>query len=197
MWTNLIEFLDGIDRNLFLFLNGLNSPFFDVLMHYISYKYSWIPLYAILVAMIFMRYRWRGIHYLFSVVLLILISDQGSVLVKDTVMRLRPCHDPLLADLVHLVRGRCGGMFGFVSSHAANSFALATFIGLTFRKRHAWLLPSLLSWAAVKGYSRIYLGVHYPGDVLFGALFGVLAGLFVLMIWRWVEKRVCACETGT
>jgi undecaprenyl-diphosphatase len=195
MWTELIETLDGIDRALFLFLNGLHSPFFDSLMYYISYKYTWIPFYVFLVALVIRQHKWKSVHFILGIVLLIAISDQGSVWIKDAVMRFRPCHDPELADLVHLVRGRCGGRFGFVSSHAANSFALATFMSLTFRDRYKWMIPLMITWAALKAYSRIYLGVHYPGDVIFGALLGVLIGLLVYQIWLWADRKVNKCQT--
>lgn len=96
-------------------------------------------------------------------------------------MRLRPCHNPEIADLVHTVNDSCGGKYGFVSSHAANTFALATFIGLVLKNHLKWMFLFMLIWATVVSYSRIYLGVHYPGDVLGGALLGSIIGF---LLWK-------------
>ena len=95
-------------------------------------------------------------------------------------MRPRPCRDPDIGHLVHRVNNYCGGAYGFVSGHAANSFALATMISLLFRKK--WVSTGLLIWATMVSYSRIYLGVHYPGDVIFGALLGTLLGLTIFYV---------------
>lgn len=105
-------------------------------------------------------------------------------------MRLRPCHNPDIANLVHIVDGHCGGQFGFVSSHATNTFALAFFVGSLLKKHISWLLPLLLVWAGIVSYSRIYLGVHYPGDVLCGALLGVIIAKFVLVTFKYINQKI-------
>lgn len=164
-----------LDRSLFLFLNSINSPFFDELMFYISGKYTWIPLYLAVVLLIIKEKGKRAPVFLLFIIALIAITDQASVrLFKDVFMRLRPCHDPDIAHLVHIVRDRCGGLYGFVSSHAANSFALAAFTNLAIRRR--WFTILIISWATVVSYSRIYLGVHYPGDIIGGAALGMFTG---------------------
>jgi undecaprenyl-diphosphatase len=185
----MIEFLKEIDTQLFLFLNSLHVPWLDEPMYYISRKYTWVPFYAILAVFIFYKYRYRGFLVLLFVTVLITLSDQLANLLKDTTMRLRPGHNPEIADLVHIVRDRRGGQFGFVSGHAANSFALAIFLIKLLRDRFEWILPLMLIWAVLKSYNRIYLGVHYPGDVLGGALLGTLIAMALYQLWLYVNKR--------
>jgi len=175
----LIEF----DKKLFLFLNGLNSGFFDVVMYYISYKYTWIPLYAVILLLVFKRYRWRGLYFLLFVALLVFLSDRSSVFIKETFLRPRPCHEPSLEGLVHIVKGKCGGRYGFVSSHAANTFAMATFVSGVLGRRFRFIMPVMFIYATLNAYSRIYLGVHYPADVIFGSLLGAGIGYALLFLW--------------
>jgi undecaprenyl-diphosphatase len=111
------------------------------------------------------------------------ITDLASVhLFKNVFLRLRPCHEPALSGLVHLVNNRCGGSYGFVSSHAANTFGLAIMVLLLFKKLNPWIGYGMVIWAAMVSYSRIYLGVHYPGDILGGALLGSFAAWGVYQI---------------
>lgn len=184
----MLDFFIEIDKQLFLILNGLHNGFFDQLMYYISEKTTWIPLYGVLLYMIFRQYRWKVFLVLVFVVILITLSDQLSVLAKNTFMRFRPCQEPSLEGLVHIVRGRCGGRYGFVSSHAANTFALAVFMNYLLGRSYRFLVPVMLTYAVLNAYSRVYLGVHYPADVLFGALLGVLIGMFVYFLWAKVIK---------
>ena len=171
----MLDFLHKIDVSLFLFLNGLHNDFFDSVMVWISAKYSWIPLYVLILGWIIYKYRLKSIILILSIILLITVSDQGSVhLFKNVFERLRPCHNPDLEGMVHLVNNRCGGKYGFISSHAANVFALASFLIPLFRQR--WFSIFIICWAVVVSYSRIYLGVHYPFDILVGAAFGWLVG---------------------
>jgi len=174
-----------------LFLNKIHSPFFDVVFEWISGRYSWIPLYALLVVFLLIKFKQRLLLITPFIVLLIVMSDQTSVhLFKNVFMRLRPCHNPDISNLVHIVNDHCGGQYGFVSSHATNTFALAFFVGSILKKHMSWLLPSLLVWAAIVSYSRIYLGVHYPADVLCGALLGTIIAKFVLMLFNAVNNRI-------
>ncbi len=178
----MLETLKHWDTQLFLFLNGLHAPFIDRVMVFASGKLQWLPLYLVILGLLIYRFRWRAGWILLGVAVLITMSDQASVhLFKETIQRLRPCHEPDMARLVHLVNNYCGGMYGFVSSHASNSFAIAVFTGLFLARRYYWI--SILSWAALVGYSRVYLGVHFPGDIIGGAVLGSLLayGLYRIM----------------
>ncbi len=180
----ILSSLNHIDTQLFLFLNGFHNSFFDVVFQFITERYSWIPLYIILSALVFVKFKWRGFILAPFIALVIISADQISVnLFKEVFLRLRPCHNPEIKDLVHTVNG-CGGQYGFVSSHAANTFALAVFVGLIFKKHFSYLLHIMLVWAAVVSYSRIYVGVHYPADIICGALLGVF---IALVFWKLLQ----------
>jgi len=181
-FLTMIDTLIQADKQAMLLLNSRHSPFFDQVMWFVSGRPEWIPLYLALLGWVIWRYRKRSVWIILTLVVMIVLSDQLANLLKNGVQRLRPCRDPEIGSLVHIVRNQCGGAFGFVSGHAANSFALAVFISLLFRK--AWLTVSMLSWAALVSYSRIYLGVHYPGDVLAGALLGTVIALMLFTALR-------------
>ena len=183
----MLEALQSIDTDLFLFLNGLHSPFWDQVMWWISEKVNWIPLYVLIVGYLVYRFRWKAVVILILTALLITLSDQLSVhLFKDVFRRLRPSHNEEISHLVHLVNNYRGGKYGFVSSHAANTFAIAMYTLLIIRHRYYTIF--ILTWACLVSYSRIYLGVHYPGDVLGGALLGILDGIFIFWIYTKIQK---------
>jgi undecaprenyl-diphosphatase len=181
----MLDLLNNLDTQFFLLVNGLHNSFFDVVMVYISAKYFWIPFYAVLLYLIFRKYGWQqSLILLVLIALLITLSDQGSVqLFKNVFKRPRPCHAVDLQLVVHTVE-KCGGRYGFISSHAANSFALAWFISFLLKRYYKRISLIMFGWATLIIYSRVYLGVHYPGDVIAGALFGMLIGWLVQMLYQ-------------
>lgn len=185
----MIEFLIDLDIDLFLFFNGLHNAWMDPIMFFISGKKEWIPLYFIFVFMIIRQFKWQSIWILLGIGLTITLADQlASGIMKPLFARMRPSRSPDLNGLVHIVNGYTGGMFGFASSHAANAFGLATFLWLAFKDKYKWFVWIFL-WAFIVAYSRIYLGVHYPGDIIVGALIGVGFGQLSFQVQRYAGNK--------
>ncbi len=180
----------GFDKWLLLQLNGSESPWLDSVMWQLSDTRSWIMVALILLVLVIRRGSWRGtLLFVLFLALAITLADQiSSSIFKPLFARLRPTHDPQIGHLVDVVHGYRGGRYGFVSSHAANVFAVAVFVSRIVRSRALGI--SLGVWAVLVSYSRIYLGVHYPGDILCGALLGTFIGwlcswiYFVLLSYR-------------
>lgn len=188
---HILQQLKQADQRLFLFLNEQHNAFFDPIMYWISNKYFWIPFYLLIIILIIKHYKRLSILLLFCVGILITLSDQlSSGLIKPLAERLRPSHNPAFEGLVHLSKAGPGGMYGFVSGHATNSFALFIFLTIVLPKKFNWLKWMLGIWALLNCYSRIYVGVHYPGDVICGMILGTIVGYAVAQFYKWL-KNIC------
>ena len=187
----MIERLKTWDTELFLYLNSKHSAFWDVVMYYASEKFLWIPLYVLFLYLIYRFYGNRVILVAILAGLLITATDQISVhLFKNVFERLRPCHNPEIQHMVHIVRGHCGGKYSFYSGHATSHFAIATYINYFLGNKMRFFTPLIFLWAALIAYSRVYLGVHYPGDILAGALAGVILALIFASLYKRIRPLV-------
>jgi len=173
----MLEQLIAWDKSLFIFSNSFHTAYFDNFFWIFTQATTWIPLYLSLLFILIKTKKKDAIWIILGIAVTILLSDQiSSGLIKPLVARLRPSHEPSLSAIIHLINGYQGGAFGFVSSHAANSFGLALFTSFLFRNKT--FSVTIFCWAFVNSYSRIYVGVHYPLDIIGGALIGLLsAGL--------------------
>lgn len=179
----MIETLNEFDRSLMLELNSYYSPLFDEAMYWVSHKFFWIPFYLVLVGLIIRKNGWNSVYVLIGIALVITFADRfTSGFMKPFFERPRPCHDPEISHLIHTFK-KCGGQYGFASSHAANVFGLSSFLWLQLRKWYRWI-ALLFVWAFLVSYSRVYLGVHYPGDITIGALVGFFFGWLVYWIYQ-------------
>ncbi len=177
-----------IDAEALLAVNGLHDLFQDAFWWMVSAKWSSLLLVLSLLWILLHKNRRHALLVIAMLAVAVLVADQvSSGLIKHLVERLRPTHDPSLENAVHVINGYRGGLYGFVSSHAANFFAIATLV--SFIMRHRLVAIALYGWALVQCYSRMYLGVHYPGDILGGIVVGLLAGWLVWCLMRWIQHR--------
>ena len=184
----MLEYLNDIDTDALLAVNGLHDMFQDAFWWMVSAKWSSALLLLALVWILLHQNRRHALLMLVMLAFTVLVADQvSSGLIKHLVERLRPTHDPSLDNMVHVINGYRGGMYGFVSNHAANFFAVTTL--LSFVMRHRLVTCSLFTWALLQCYSRVYLGVHYPGDIMGGIVVGVLAGWLLWCLMRWIQHR--------
>lgn len=195
MWFNFFKefilWLSDIDARLLLIVNGAHSPFFDSVMWCISGRWIWVPFYAVLAYLLFRRMSWkRASLCLVTIGLIILAADQTcATLIRPEIGRLRPANlNNPLSSFVHVVNGYRGGRYGFPSCHAVNTFALAVFMSLVIR--HKWFTVMMFSWAFVVSYSRMYLGVHYFGDLFCGATIGSLFAVLFYYLQNYLFKRL-------
>ena len=177
----MIEEILKLDSKLFLYLNNLGTSKFDIFWISLSKIEANILMYLFLILLFFYIQKIRPkliyIFYLFFVIaLMIAITDQGANIFKDSFQRLRPCYNESIIDSLRLVKENCGGKYGFFSAHASNSFSLAIFFGLLFINRIRYIIMITIIYASLISYSRIYLGVHYPIDIIFGSFFGIFVG---------------------
>ena len=178
--------LISIDQHITSILNGWNAAALDPVMIFVSKVYVWVPLYLAIIVWYFAKQPWR--RALLTVAVLILafaFTDRFSYFLKESICRLRPCEDPAMAGLIRLLE-KHGSLHGFPSGHATNTFCFALLTSLTARRK--WWTPAIFSWAAIVSYSRIYVGKHYFGDVLCGALLGLLCGYIFYLIIKAIDK---------
>ena len=184
----MLDKLLQLDQQITLFLNGSDSLFWDGVAQTATNTLTWIPMAVILLYVIIRNNDIRTIGLiLLSLALCVLIADQvASGICKPLFARYRPAQDPTIMYLVDIVDGYRGGKYGFFSSHAANTFSLAMFVSLLIR--HKALTFGLFSWAILNCWTRIYLGVHYAGDLLVGMVFGSLVGLVMYILFKRISK---------
>ncbi|MGB5941969.1 MAG: phosphatase PAP2 family protein [Leeuwenhoekiella sp.] len=179
-----METLNELDHQLYLYLNNLGGSFWDPFWLFITDKWSSIPFYAVLLLLLIRTFSWKTLGFtLLAVALLITCTDQLANVFKYGFERLRPCRQEGVAAQARFIAVRCGH-YGFFSAHAASSMALAVFMGRIFRHKLRWLIWVLFLWAITVAYSRIYVGVHYPGDVLVGMLIGAGIGILIYYIYN-------------
>ena len=191
MFERLVQW----DKDLLIFLNGFHAPWLDPMMLAMTHTLFWLPLYLLLIFLLFRTFKREAWFLLIGAVITIVLCDQlTSELIKPHFARLRPSLDPAMAGLLHLVDGYTAENFSFSSGHAANTFGVALFFWFTFRKVSKWM-ALLFAWAALMTYTRIYLGVHYPVDILAGISLGLCCGAigiatsYYLRAWNAARKR--------
>ena len=176
------------DKQAMIFLNNLGSSTFDPFWILVSEKWFWIPLYVIFLYFLYKNFNKKSLFYILLFVALgITASDQIANIFKFGFERLRPCHDPSLEGLLREVK--CGGKFGFYSAHSSNSFFVATYLTMLLGKKIKQLPYFLFVWATIVAYSRVYLGMHFPGDIIVGAIMGILLALFFGTLAKKVIKK--------
>lgn len=185
----MLETLQQLDQQLLLTLNGMHAPFWDSFMWIVSAKLTWVPMYATLLYILCRNFNWRiSVLTVIAIALTITYADQiCASVIRPLVERMRPSNpNNPISEFVHILHGKRGGRYGFPSCHAANSFALAFIVMFLFKQKFVSLF--LLGWAILNSYSRIYLGVHYPGDILAGMVVGLSGAAIIYLLYRYAVK---------
>lgn len=183
----MIEKIVTLDKELFVFLNGLGSETYDGLWLVITKQLNWTPLFLLLLFLAYKKFGTKQtLILLLFVSVLVLFTDQVTNLFKHTVQRLRPCNNPDLKSIIRIVQHR--NSFSYFSGHAANSMAVTTFLFLIFRTHYKYF-GILFLWPLLFAYSRIYLGLHFPLDILSGYIFGLMVGILFYKLYQFVQKK--------
>ncbi len=185
----MLDWIIQFDKELLYAINGLHNSFLDAIMTFASHKYAGIPIYIFLIFIIFYKRNIKiSLLMIAAVLVTFALCDSLSVaLFKDQFQRLRPCHQPDVQNLIRILEYK-GGLYGFISSHAANYFGLAAISSLILKNRYYTLF--IYSWATLVSYSRIYVGKHYPADVVVGAIFGILVGFIIFLIYKFIVRCI-------
>lgn len=195
-----MDYLKTIDTALFLFFNGAHSAFGDFIFYWISDIFIWVPLYLFIIGLIIKQWKKKAISILLFLVMAVTCNDQTCNLLKKNIGRIRPSHTVELSEKVHLVKKPDGseyrgGRFSFPSAHAANSIVLVWFFGFFVKTRKRWPLILMIIWSLSLAYSRLYLGVHYPLDLIAGFAVGSCWGFLFISIWKKIfASPVVKCE---
>jgi len=185
----LLDRLIQWDKELLIVLNGFHTPWLDPVFLLMTHTLFWSPLYIFLIVLLFRKFKSRAWFLLIGLALALLLSDQLTAeLIKPYFARLRPSYDPSMAGVLHLVDGYRADSYGFSSGHAANTFGVALFIWFTFRSIYKWM-ALIFVWAGLMTYTRIYLGVHFPGDILSGIALGLCCGAIGIATSHYLLRR--------
>jgi undecaprenyl-diphosphatase len=186
----MLERIKEIDIELLIYLNNLGSENWDSFWLFMTDAITSIPVYLFVLYLVYRSFGLKKLFFtLLVLILVITISDQLANIFKYGFERLRPCHNENIKNLIRLVKPSCGGRFSFFSAHASTALSLAVFFSLILRKHLKYFSCFLILWAILVGYSRIYIGVHFPADVLFGFMVGIINGTLMYKVWKYFSTK--------